>query len=288
MSRDIYLETTAVLDTAFKSFPEALSILSSSNQKYTSQYAKMEINRGFLNYLILMYNRLEQTPRWSDYQQYIANVAQTPRRYLLGGILDALTAYWKDIEKLRPDELKDKYGDVDMSTIMINSTKSFLRIWIRFFFKKIDKDFTEILNPMNCFPDIKEPQMKKGIFVIEPKKCIDSSVECDIKKYFLDNVEDFRKILDRLKAINKEDLDGETKKRISSLKKIIRKILPHNHKFSNYCQTEILCQHCGDAIHAVIAPETAIVLNRNERHYKPICEAVGKESMTYTSPTYSG
>ena len=61
--------------------------------------------------------------------------------------------------------------------------------------------------------------------------------------------------------------------RIKSLKKILRvqkrEISPKD------------CWNCGDAIMAVEAPNGADVFNNNQRHYIPICEAIGKRSVGY-------
>ncbi len=244
----------------------------------------MEIKRGFLNYLILMYNRLVQTDNWSDFSQYISNLSSSPRRYHLGAIIDALTKFWETIEKQRPSELAERHGEIDLSEILKRDTLSFLRYWIRFLLVKIDKSVDDVLNPMECFVDLDSPQIKKGVFVSKPNKCPDSSVECQIKGYFNDNADDFKKILNKLKSIPSESIDNETTKRISSLKKIIKKHLIQNHHFSNYSQREKLCWDCSDAIHAVLAPKGSLVVNRNEKHFKPICEAIDKEYVTYSSP----
>jgi hypothetical protein len=49
LSETVYLETTAVIDASFKSFPEILSIISSADKSITSQYVKMEINTVSIN-----------------------------------------------------------------------------------------------------------------------------------------------------------------------------------------------------------------------------------------------
>lgn len=282
MNSDIYLETTAVLDAVFKSFPEVGVIIDASKKKYTSQYVKMEIKRGFLNYLTLMYNRLVQTENWSDFLQYISNLTRRP--YQLGAILDALTKFTRMVEKQRPSELIKKHGDISHSEIEKRDTESFLRLWIRSLLRKIEKSVDDVLNPMGCFVDIKSPQIQKGIFVSKPYKCPESSFECGIKNFFSENAGDFTKILKKLKNIPPHKCDAETKKRITSLNKILNKFIRHNRDFSNYAQNHELCWNCGDAIHAVIAPIGSSVVNRNERHFNPICEAIDKKSLTYKSP----
>lgn len=285
MNSEVYIETTAVIDVIFKSFPEAQVILESSDKIFTSQYSKMEIKRGFLNYLVLLYNKLVQSEDMSSVQQYVSNLNQTPRRYHLGAILDALTVFWRQIEEQRPAEFIGKYGNIPISVIIKRETESFLKIWIRRLLPKVDKMANEILNPMDCFVDIKQPEIHKGLFTNKPSTCPESVQECTIKQYFEENIVSFNKILELLEKIPSDQIDGETQKRISSLKKIIKKLPYSTRKFSNYSQDEKLCWSCGDAIQAVMAPHGVSVVNRNERHYRIICQAIGKTSLTYTSPT---
>jgi len=99
----VYLETTAVIDASFKKFPALLAILESSDKRFTSQYAKMEIKKGFLNNLVLLHNKTVQLEKWSDLQQYISNLSSGGRRYQLGAILDAFTKLSTELENRRPD-----------------------------------------------------------------------------------------------------------------------------------------------------------------------------------------
>ena len=282
MSRIIYLETTAVIDSVFKAFPDINSIVNSSKRKLTSQYVKMEILKGFLSYLVLLHNRLVQTNNWSEIQQYISNLSQASRRYHLGAILDALTAFWKKIDQKRPTVSADK-PRMTFSEIFLRDIRSFLRIWIRDFFKRIDALADEVLNPMNCYVDIKPPKLIDNLFVT-PSRCPNSTSECEIKKFFEDNLKDFTLIFEKLNQLPQNVIDEETKRRMAALNKIIKKLLHRNRDFSNYSQREKLCWDCGDAIQVVISPPDALVVNRNERHFKPICEAIQRECMTYSSP----
>ncbi len=285
-NNEAYLETTALIDAIFKSFPQVQSIIASAEKVYTSQYAKMEIKRGFLDYLVMLHNKIVQLDTIADVHQYVSNLAQTPRRYHLGAVLDALTAFWRSVESLRPEELKAKYGDIPLGIILKRDTESFVRLWIRRLLRSIDRSVDELLNPIDCFIDISPPEMKKGLFDNRPSKCPGSLHECQVKKFFNDNIASFNIILEHLNRITERDRDDETVKRISSLKKIIKKLLPYSTRgFSNHSQNEVLCWSCGDAVHAVLAPESSKVVNRNAKHYDAICEAVNKESVVYTSPT---
>jgi hypothetical protein len=282
----IYLETTAAIDASFKSFPEVLSIIKSSHKTYTSQYTKMEIRRGFLNYLILLHNKIPQFEKWSEMQQFISNVTSSPKRYYLAAIQDALVLFWREIEKGRPEYLIKEYGDISTKILLID-IKSFLRLWIKRLLRKVDKLSDEILNPMKCFIDLRIPEERDNLFFNTPVRCNESSVECEIRQFFVDNSHEFDKVIEKLKSIPVANIDNETRERIKSLKHILKKIVPHrNRKFSNLSQNEKLCWSCGDAIHAVLAPDNALIVNRNEKHFNDICAAIGKQGISYKSPSF--
>jgi hypothetical protein len=245
----------------------------------------MEIKRGFLHNLVLLYNKIVLSERWSDVQQYISNLASSPRRYQLGTILDALTRLWQAIEEKRPSELVERYGDIPLGKILKINTLSFLRIWIRRLLSSIDRFFDEVVNPMKCFPDIKIPAKEGDLFNNKPTRCNESQQECEVKGFFLQHRNEFDIIWERLKSLPASEIDGETKQRTSALKKIPKKRLRSSTMhFSNKTQDEKLCWASGDAIHAVLAPPDAVVLTRNGKHFRPICEVLSKECVVYSSP----
>lgn len=203
----------------------------------------------------------------------------------MGTILDALTRFWKAVEDRRPSELARKHGDIPQSQILKRDTLSFLRLWIRSLLASIDKFFDEIMNPMNCFPDLEKPVRKGDLFVNKPCRCNESQRECDIKDFFLQNRSEFDIVLEKLKALPAADLDNETRQRILASKKIMKKRLrTSTMHFSNKTQDEQMCWACGDAIHAVLTPTEASVITRNEKHFRPICEAIGRSFQAYGSP----
>lgn len=283
--RFLYLETTAVIDAIFKSFPEVLSLVKSSEKTLSSHYVKMEIKKGFINNLVLLHNKAIDCDSFAQIQQYISNLASSPKRYYLGACLDAMRVYWQNIEKNRPDDLKLKYGNIPISNILKKDTINFLKIWIKLLIPKIDKMVDEMLNPMKCFVDLKSPVLKGDLFENSQMKCPESSTECEIQRFFKDNLHDFSAIFDNLKKIPEASMDNETKERAIALNKIIKKRINRSSmNFSNKSQDERQCWACGDAIHAVLAPKESSVVNRNGRHYDPICESIGRKSLVYSSP----
>jgi len=283
----LYLETTAVIDATFKSFPELLSLIKSSEKSISSHYVKMEIKKGFLYNLVLLHNKAIECDSIAQVQQFVSNLASSPRRYYLGAVLDSFNVYWQNNENNRPDDLKAKYGNIPMGNILRKETINFLKMWIRLLLHKIDNMVAEIVNPMKCFVDLRSPELKGDRFDNKPTECPASTVECEIQKFFSDNIEDFDSILAGLRAIPEKDRDPETTKRMAALNRIIKKRVRRANSgltFSNKSQDEQLCWACGDAIHAVVAPKGSSVVNRNGRHYDPICNSIGRKSLVYTSP----
>lgn len=280
----LYLETTAVIDATFKSFPELLSLIKSADKSMASHYVKMEIKKGFLYNLVLLHNKTVECSSFAQVQQFAANLASSPKRYYLGAVLDALRVFWESIENKRPDDLKAKHGDIPIGDILRKETVNFLRMWIRFFLHRIDKVVDEIVNPMKCFLDLRSPELKGDRFDNRPAECPESTSECEIHKFFRDNIGEFEAILKGLRALPDSDRDRETTERMAALNRIIKKRVRRGLTFSNKSQDEKLCWACGDAVHAVISPKGSSVVNRNGRHYDPICKSIGRKSLVYTSP----
>lgn len=287
MGEILYLETTAAIDATFKSFPELLALIKLSEKCLSSHYVKMEIKKGFLYNLVLLHNKAVECDSIAQVQQFVSNLASSPRRYYLGAVLDTFNVYWQNNENNRPDDLKAKYGNIPMGDILRRETINFLRIWLRLLLPRIDKMVGEVMNPMKCFVDLKGPELKGDLFDNKPTECSASTTECEIHIFFRENIKDFDAILARLKAIPENERDPETKRRMAALNRIIKKRVRRSVSgltFSNKSQDEQLCWACGDAIHAVLAPKGSSVVNRNGRHYDPICEAIGRKSLVYSSP----
>ena len=286
LSEILYLETTAVIDASFKSFPELLARIKSSEKSLSSHYVKMEIKKGFLYNLVLLHNKVIECDSYAEVQQFAANLASSPRRYYLGAVLDALKVFWENIESKRPDDLKVKYGNIPLGDSLKKETINFLRMWIRLFLPKIDRLVAEIVNPMKCFVDLKGPVLKDNLFDNKPAKCPASTTECEILKFFRENIKDFDSILATLKAIPQAERDPETTRRVAALNRILKKKIHRTNSvtFSNKSQDEEMCWVCGDAIHAVIAPKGSSVANRNGRHFDPICKSIDRKSVVYSSP----
>lgn len=241
----------------------------------------MEIKRGFLNNIVLLHNKICNSGKWSDVQEYLSRLSSTPHRNMLSTMLEALAAYCKTIEDQRPPELVKKYGSLPIGQIKRQQSLSFLRTWIGLIMRKVNSISDEYINPMKCFEDIAPPVRDGELFWNKPLNCSKSAIECDIKKFFHENHSDFQKIFQGLKSLGDEEINEETRKRRAALKKILKLLRYSTMGFSNHSQNEKLCWTCGDAIHAVLAPSGTAVVNRNEKHFNDICSFIGKVSLSY-------
>jgi len=279
----IFLETTAVVDYSLK--PEAKvrikNICEQYGKKITAQYVRMEIKRGVLQYLIYLHNLIASKNSFADVLNTVSKLSSTPQKYRLGTILKILANFSKEIKNKTPQDIISEYGDIPIDEYQRRKSKSYLRNVIKLLWRSIDKIGDEILNPMDCFPDIREPYEKEGFFVNEPRDCEKSKFECKIKQFFREHQTEFQKILNQLEQVPPGNMDEETLRRKKSLKQILR-LLPYGgRKFSNKELNRKDCWNCGDAILAVVAPHSADVLNNNQRHYRLICMAINKRSVPY-------
>ena len=279
----IFFETTAVVDYSLR--PEARERIKNICQQYgktvTAQYVRMEIKRGVLQYLVYLYNLIASKHSFADVLNTVSKLSSTPQKYRLGTVLKILANFSKEIKNKTPQDIIDEYGDIPIDEYQRRKSKSYLRTIIKLLWRSIDKIADEIVNPMDCFPDIRGPYEKEGLFINKPRDCGKSKFECKIKQFFREHQVEFQKILNQLEQMPTGNLDEETSRRKRSLKEILR-LLPYGgRKFSNKEPNRKDCWNCGDAILAVVAPDSADILNNNQKHYKPICAAINKRSIPY-------
>jgi len=279
----IFLETTAVVDYSLK--PETKerikNICRQYDKKITAQYVKMEIKRGVLQYLVYLHNLIASKDSWAEVTRAISKLSSTLHKNRLSTILETLANFSDEIKNVTPKDIINEYGDIPIDEYRRRKSKSYLRLAIKLVWTNIDKMADEILNPMNCFPDIREAYEREGLFFNDPRDCAKSKFECKIKQFFREHRIEFQKILNRLELMPAGNLDEETLRRRRSLKGILR-LLPYGgRKFSNKEPNRKDCWYCGDAILAVVAPDSAHILNNNQKHYQPICAAINKRSIPY-------
>ncbi len=282
-NREVFIESTSIIDYIFKkkASQKIEAILLDYNKKTTAHYVKMEIKKGFLQHLVYLHAKVVRCESIGEVFEVIRSLSTTPMRHRLGTVLEAIEEYFHSIDTVTPSDIIEKYGDIPIPRWHKTLCEIFLRSHIRRLFRNVDRVVDEVVNPMNCFVDIEPPRKQGKVFNNKPRLCPGSKVECNIKQFFRDNEEAFAKIRDTLKLLPQNQIDPETQQRISSLKEILR-LLPYpNRKFSNKEPNVKDCWRCSDAILAVTASPDADVLNHNKKHYDPICEAIGKKSISY-------
>lgn len=275
-SRDVFLETTIMVDAVCKdkaTKEKIRKILSRYDKSYTSNYARMEFKKGALQHLIYLHGKVVNCKSISEVFEAITKLSATRLRNKLGSVLESVTNFYRDMGKTRVSEIRKKYRDITIDEYQKEMMESYLGTLIHRSWRNFDKVADEVINPTSCFVDIQGPKKKGRIYDNSPRTCDNSMQKCEVRKFFNDNNADFSKILKKLKEL--PEPDTETRNRIKSLKKILRV------KKIDVRQKD--CWNCSDAIMAMEAPQNSDIFNNNEKHYIPICEAVGKKSVGYSS-----
>jgi hypothetical protein len=279
----VFIETTAVVDATLKpEYQRAIrSILDSHSTRISSRYVRMEIKRGVLQNLVYLHNKMVNCQKWSEVAASVSRLSASPQKHKLSTALEALAIFWTTIEnKTSKDMEKDHGGPIAISEYLRNRSIYFLRVSIRRLWRNVDRIADSYLDPMSCFVDISPPKMDGELLDNQPRTCEKSAVECSIKNFFAYERVSFESILEALHSLG-DKADPETKKRVKSLRNILRMLPSSSRKFSNHQQNAAECWNCGDAILAVMAPPHSTVLQRNPRHYDPICAALKKKTVTY-------
>lgn len=281
-SKTLLIETSAAIDIAFgkPSSAAARGLTKGYDKTVLAHYSKMELKRGFLQYVVYLHNKLVGLSRLSDVQLAISNLSSTRQRHRLGTVLEVMTEFWRRAESITVDDINREYGPISLNDYLMRKLPSELRLMVRQVWRRLDSLTDEVINPMNCFEDIAPPMIEGELLNNKPSQCGGSELECRIKPFVREHRDQFKRIHSRLSRIAISDRDQETSKRIKSLHQILRAV-DTSKGFSNRYPNCRQCWDCGDAILAVVAPENSDVLNHNGKHYDPICEAIGRRSVTY-------
>jgi predicted nucleic acid-binding protein len=278
----IFIETTTIVDATLKPEYQASiqSILASYSTKISSNYVRMELKRGVLQNLVYLHNKIVNCNKWSEVQDAVSRLSASEQRHKLSTVLEVLARFWATIESKTTKEMEARQGTISINDYFRKQSVNFLRLSIRRLWKKLDSVADIQLDPMSCFVDIQPVKMDGELLDNQPRTCDKSGVECRIKNFSISEQGPFEAILAELQRLG-QNADSETKKRVKSLRKILRMLPAATRKFSNHRQNQAECWNCGDAILAVTAPAGAKILHRNPRHFDPICAALKKKTVTY-------
>lgn len=272
--KKVFLDTSVMVDRLCKdnvTKNRVEKILSRYDKRYTSNYTRMEFKRGPLQYLVYLHGKVALCENLTEVFATIRKLSATHQRNRLSSVLENVENFYKRIYETKPSEIIKEYGDISLDEYCKEMAESYLSNLIHNAWRKYDKVVDELINPTKCFVDIKAPQKEGKLYNNKPRTCHSSKYKCENRRFITNQTEKFAKILQKLKEI--PDPDDETKKRIKVLKEVLRKP-----------KMEIRVEDCwriGDAIIAVEAPEEADIFNNNQKHFVPICEAIGKGSVGY-------
>lgn len=258
----VFLETTALIEIAFwdasrrakveKLFPE-------NAVRITSQFVIYEVCRGFLRNLILLHNKAIQVTAFSELIAYGANSRFAPHR--MGTILGAFEEFFGQAGNF----------PIQSPAELIADFRGNMRRKIRRGFSKMQTAVASVSNEVGCRSLIQGPiQDKDGYFDQKLNKDLCGKVnECGIKKYYTKHKADFETI----RAVLDPKMDDETCGRYSALRELYR--------VANRDFQAAECYKCGDATISHECPKTVVLITKNEKHIKPILEALDKQGIYY-------
>ncbi|MEN6561118.1 MAG: hypothetical protein ABFD52_10120 [Acidobacteriota bacterium] len=257
-SEDFFLDTSVQIERNL-SHPdkrgELERFLEAAHSLCTSTYVKMEYRRSVIGDLVYLYNALIEAESFKEVLYRISNLpAQNHRRVarMLGGIAGMFE-----------DESSEEVKIRNISDYAKLYFKSILENWAELF----DKDFAFISDKTECFLAKGGPTLRGDLFNSGMSHCQPSTTRCNIVKIFLDNLDAFKNIVDYLEEA--PFLDSEQER----LKAVLLKAIEHPRNLGNRKE----CYACGDAVIAVECPDDCVMISKNEKHFNPICDKIGKK-----------
>ena len=274
MKIDTFFETSACVDICYKGRSDLLKEARKNGKIFTSHYSKMEIKKGYLNYLIYLHQLFRQLGSFGEVFSRVEKLNNPYHRRRMSSIIEQLRlTFNEEFFKTPIGNLPDQKKNID-ELLTLEITK-ILHFKIRQFKNCLEKISDKVINQPDCFKDLEAPVLKEdGLFYNQKKYCHQSDEECQIYRFFQANKERFKAITDKLDG---ESIDEESQNRRTAIKELLKKVEFKRH-FNNKQQVDAkLCWKCSDAILAVEAPKDSIILTSNEKHFLPICQAIDRE-----------
>lgn len=263
MNASVFLDTTIQVGKIWgdDSHRQAVKqILDKFESRISSSYVKMEFKRGFLQYLIYVYNILVES---RDFKEILGRAQKlSPQAsHRIRAVVRALYCFFGS------EELKaSKIYDGPILDELYSQMESFLRQRIETAMSSFEDGLDSITDQTSCFLASKEPIMKGEIFDNTHPKCKKQDIKCGIVNFLIQNKEAFQRILEVLEAA--PDLDQEMQK----MKNAVEKVLKYHDEIANRTN----CWHCGDAIIAIECPSEAKLFTTNKKHFQLLCRAINK------------
>lgn len=273
---DAFLETTAMVDLIFQDKRrrnQVRELLEAYEAKYSSQYVKMEIKRGVLQYYVALYNKSVECKNIGEVYAYVHTLSATPKRNMLGTILGALEAFYKDVENRA---IAEGLPAGEPLAVQKKLLEGFLRTQIRRFWPSFPRQVDVVLDHVECYKHkyaLNPPVMTaEGKFDNTLQNCDKYKPGiCRIREVLNENEDPVRLLLGSLQKIGAPD--QETQKRIRAMKEMMR-----------LQKRDVLQKDCwrsGDVVIALEAPDESEIVTHNCKHFTPICDALGKRVRCY-------
>src|SRR3990172_4581699 len=141
MHKEVFIETTSIIDYIFKkkASENIERILRNYNKKTTAHYVKMEIKKGFLQYLVYLHGKVVRCESLGEVSEAINKLAATPQQHRYKTAWEAIEEYFKSIDNTTPSDIIKKYGDIPLSQSLKIDCEGYLRSIIRRLFRNVDR-----------------------------------------------------------------------------------------------------------------------------------------------------
>lgn len=264
-NENLFLDTTIQIDrfTSPREKKEKLDeILTQAISLCTSTYVKMEYRRSLIQDLVFLYN--DALSDVTHLGEVILRINRLPplQQRRISRMLASLVNFFFDKETDVLESLGKEHIEI-------------LRFWLRQRITYALKDFGDsiesIINKTDCYNAKTTPLLKGEKFDNRTIHCKPSNRKCKIVEFFLENIDEFKKIYQKLSTLPKLDEEQER------MKMILEKALKHPMNMADYRN----CWRCADSIIALECPENVLLFTTNRKHFEPICEEIGRELASF-------
>jgi hypothetical protein len=266
---NVHLDTTVMTDWLLKGRKAVITAkLEQYGHSTTSRFVKSEFKKGPLQRLVYLHNKFCQVRSIPELFEAISKLPPQQHR-LVRSILEQFVQFFSHaLPKL--DEQSEVAHKVSHDEYLREIGRAYFANLIESSWDAFDLVTNRVVDPQSCFPDMVAPRRVGALFANDPRACDKSSIKCGCREFFNEHREKLAAVLERLSKVPSPD--EETRRRIRSIKEILRK--PKR-------LDEQDCWNCGDAVVAIEAPEGSAIFNNNIRHFKDICAALNLPTVTY-------
>ena len=262
---DAFLDSSIVIGLHFRHAGErahCASAVVNGAELLTSRYVIFEIARGFLRSVLLLHNASFEYHTFAELHQAAHSGQLRFQPYRMQTWLGVFDDYFAALA------LED--GTVAASA-MLAEFRAKLRTWARRGWKQMHSK-NRLTNSIGCREDLQPPFVRshdRHLHQEIPTGECGMPAACGLDSYLSEQADSLSALLNGLQQLPAADRDRETDRRIAALSRLLSKARGERFKGSD-------CYRCGDALICHEAPESAVVVSKNRKHFAPICELLGK------------